>query len=40
VVLKAIETVPTHKVLSWCKEHLGQTLQGKRIEAYAIPKTE
>jgi hypothetical protein len=40
VVLKAIETVPTHQVLTWCQEHLGQTLQGKRIEAYATPKPE
>jgi len=40
VVLKAIETVPTHKVLTWCKEHLGQTLQSQRIEAFSTPKTE
>ncbi len=40
VVLKAIETVPTHQVLTWCKEHLGQTLQSQRIEAYATPKSE
>lgn len=25
VVFKAIETVPTHKVLTWCKEYLGQS---------------
>jgi len=40
VVFKALETVPTQKILTWCKEHLGQTLQGKRIEAYATPVME
>ena len=40
VVFKAIETVPTHKVLTWCKEYLGQSLQGKRMEAFCVPKTE
>jgi len=40
VVLKAIETVPTSKVLAWCKEHLGQSLQGTRLEAFSQPKAE
>lgn len=40
VVLKAIETVPTRFVISWCQEHLGQSLQGKRLEAFSRPQAE
>lgn len=30
VVKQALETVPTKKVLQWCKEKLGKTLQAKK----------
>jgi hypothetical protein len=33
VVQKAIETVPTKRVLVWCKENIGQSAQAKRKEA-------
>jgi hypothetical protein len=35
VILKALETVPTKKVLVWCKETLGRSVQAKRQEALA-----
>jgi hypothetical protein len=38
VVQKALETVLTKKVLTWCKETLGRSVQAKRREAFA--KTE
>lgn len=34
VVQKALETVPTAKVLAWCKETLGRSIQAKRREAF------
>jgi len=37
VILKALETVPTKKVLAWCKEELGRSVQAKRQEAFASP---
>lgn len=33
VILKALESVPTKKVLAWCKETLGRSVQAKRQEA-------
>ena len=36
VILKALETVPTKKVLVWCKEALGRSVQAKRQEALAF----
>lgn len=35
VILKALETVPTKRVLAWCKESLGRSVQAKRQEALA-----
>lgn len=37
VVHKALETVPTQKVLAWCKEHLGRSVQAQRRAAFAGP---
>ncbi len=37
VILKALETVPTSKVLVWCKETLGRSVQAKRQEVFASP---
>ena len=34
VVQKAMETVPTEKVLAWCKENIGQSVHAKRREAF------
>ena len=34
VVQKAMETVPTEKVLAWCKENIGQSVQAKRRAAF------
>lgn len=34
VVQKAMETVPTKRVLAWCKENIGQSVQAKRKEAF------
>jgi len=36
VILKALETVPTKKVLAWCKEELGRSVQAKRRDAFAF----
>jgi hypothetical protein len=33
VILKALESVPTKKVLTWCKETLGRSVQAKRRSA-------
>ena len=33
VILKALESVPTKKVLTWCKEMLGRSVQAKRQRA-------
>lgn len=33
VILKALESVPTEKVLAWCKEMLGRSVQAKRQSA-------
>ncbi|MCP4539942.1 MAG: hypothetical protein GY832_22610 [Chloroflexi bacterium] len=38
VILKALETVPTKKVLLWCKETLGQSVQANRQLVFASPK--
>ncbi|MCP4543464.1 MAG: hypothetical protein GY832_40650 [Chloroflexi bacterium] len=35
VILKALETVSTKKVLLWCKETLGQSVQAKRRQIFA-----
>jgi hypothetical protein len=32
VIQKALETVPTQKVIDWCKKHIGQSVQAKRKE--------
>lgn len=36
VILKALETVPTKKVLAWCKEELGRSVQAKRRGVFAF----
>jgi hypothetical protein len=38
VIQKALETVPTQKVLDWCKKNLGPSIQAKRQEALASHK--
>ena len=38
VVQKAMETVPTKKVLEWTREHLGQSVQAKRKIAFSNTK--
>ncbi|MHC4260646.1 MAG: hypothetical protein ACYSTF_09605 [Planctomycetota bacterium] len=38
VVYKALETVPTKKVLTWCQKNLGQSVQAKRKKAFASHK--
>lgn len=41
VVQQALATVPTQKVLTWCKQTLGPSVQGKRRKAFAThAKTE
>jgi hypothetical protein len=41
VVQQALATVPTQKVLTWCQQTLGQSVQGKRKKALlAAVKTE
>ena len=35
VILKALETVSTNKVLLWCKETLGHSVQAKRRQIFA-----
>lgn len=35
VVQKALETVPTKTVLTWCKDYLGPSVQAQRREAFA-----
>ena len=37
VVQQALTTVTTQKVLSWCKQTLGASVQAKRRKAFAIP---
>ena len=34
VVQKALETVPTKKVLAWCRENIGHSVQAKRKKAF------
>ena len=34
VVQQALSAVPTQKVLTWCKQTLGQSVQGKRRQAF------
>jgi hypothetical protein len=34
VVRQALETVPTKKVLAWCRENLGQSVQAQRRTAF------
>lgn len=36
VIQKALETVPTKKVLAWCQEILGRSVQAKRREAFSF----
>jgi hypothetical protein len=36
MVQKALETVSTKDVLDWCKQTLGQSVQAKRKEAFAV----
>lgn len=36
VVQKALETVPTKKVLAWCRETFGRSVQAKRREVFAL----
>ena len=38
VIQQALQTVPTKRVLAWCKETLGQSVQSKRKKAFARPK--
>ena len=33
IILQALESVPTKKVLTWCKEMLGRSVQAKRQRA-------
>ena len=37
VVRQALEAVPTKKVLAWCQENLGQSVQAQRRTAFASP---
>lgn len=37
VIKKALESVPTKKVLEWCQEKLGKTVQARRREAFVTP---
>ncbi len=36
IIHKAMETVPTKKVLAWCKKYIGKSLQAKRKEAFSV----
>lgn len=38
VIQTALQTVPTKRVLAWCKETLGKSVQSKRRKAFARPK--
>src|SRR5262249_18901590 len=38
VIQQALQAVPTKRVLAWCKETLGQSVQSKRKKAFARPK--
>jgi hypothetical protein len=38
VIQKALQTVPTKRVLAWCKETLEKSVQSKRRKAFARPK--
>ena len=40
VILKALETVPTKKVLAWCTKTLGPSVQAKRREVFASHNSE
>jgi hypothetical protein len=40
IVSEALENVKTAQVIEWCQRNLGQTLQGKRMEAFTVPKVE
>jgi hypothetical protein len=40
VIHKALETVPTKSVLSWCHDQLGQSLQAKRKQAFQLGEKE
>jgi hypothetical protein len=37
VIHKALETVPTKRVLEWCQKTLGTSLQAERRNAFAVP---
>lgn len=34
IIHKAMEAVPTKKILDWCKKYIGESLQAKRKEAF------
>lgn len=36
IIQKALETVPTKKVLAWCRETFGRSVQAKRREVFAL----
>lgn len=38
VIQRALETVTTKQVLTWCREKLGQSVQSKRREVFAVLK--
>lgn len=37
VVRQALEAIPTKKVMAWCRENLGQSVQAQRRTAFASP---
>lgn len=38
VIQKALETVPTKRVLQWCQQHLGPSVQAQRQQAFRMLK--
>lgn len=40
IIRKAMETVPTKKVLAWCKQYIGKSLQAKRKEVFSVNGTK
>jgi hypothetical protein len=40
IIQEAMETVPTKKVLEWCRKNIGQSIQSKRKKAFVFPKNE
>ena len=39
VIQKALETVSTSRVVQWCQQHLGSSLQAQRQKAFRAPKS-